>query len=130
MELRLDRFLMGERRTIGHLLIDGEQFCYTLEDRVRPEGEKVYGETAIPVGRYAIAMTYSPHFKMVLPLLKDVPGFEGIRIHAGNTEADTEGCILVGYNLAGDYISSSRLALAGLIDKLRLPTWITVANGD
>jgi len=130
MELHLDRFLMGERETIGHLYIDGEKFCYTLEDRVRPLGEKVPGQTAIPAGRYALAMTYSPRFKVVLPLLKDVPGFEGIRIHAGNTVRDTDGCILVGYNLEGDMISSSRLALAGLIDKLRLPAWITITNGD
>lgn len=130
MELSLVRFLRGERRTIGRLSIDGEKFCYTLEDRVRPDGVKVQGETAIPAGRYAMTMTYSPHFKAVLPLLLAVPGFEGVRIHAGNTEADTEGCILVGYNLDGDYISSSRLALAGLIDKLHLPAWITITNGD
>ena len=130
MELRLDRFLMGESETIGHLYIDDEKFCYTLEDRVRPAGEKVPGQTAIPAGRYEIAMTYSPRFKVVLPLLKNVPGFEGIRIHAGNTARDTEGCILVGHNLEGDMISSSRLALAGLIDRLRLPAWVTITNGD
>lgn len=130
MELRLERFLIGDRRTIGRLLIDGDKFCYTLEDKVREPGVKIYGQTAIPEGRYRITMTWSPHFKMVLPLVNDVPGFEGIRIHSGNTEADTEGCILVGYNLAGDYISSSRLALAGLIDRLRLPAWLTISNGD
>lgn len=130
MELRLERFLIGDRRTIGRLLIDGEKFCYTLEDKVREPGVKIYGQTAIPEGRYQITMTWSPRFKMVLPLVNDVPGFEGIRIHSGNTEADTEGCILVGYNLAGDYISSSRLALAGLIDRLRLPAWLTISNGD
>lgn len=130
MELRLDRFLIGERQTVGHLYIDGEKFCYTLEDRVRPAGQKVYGQTAIPAGRYAVDMTWSPRFKTVLPIVKDVPGFEGIRIHAGNTEADTDGCILVGYNLDGHAISSSRLALAGLIDKLRLPAWLTITNGD
>lgn len=129
MELLLDRILMGDRRTIGRLLVDGERLCYTLEDRVREDGVKVYGETAIPEGRYEIAMTYSPRFKTVLPLLLKVPGFEGIRIHAGNTEKDTEGCILVGFNLDGDYITSSRLALAALIDKLRLPAWITIKNG-
>jgi len=130
MELTIDRFLIGEKRTIGHLGIDGERLCYTLEDRVRPDGVKIPGETAIPAGRYAMTMTYSPRFKVVLPLLLNVPGFEGIRIHAGNTERDTEGCILVGYNLDGDYISSSRLALAALIDKLRLPAWITITNGE
>lgn len=130
MELRLERFLHGEKRTIGRLSIDGEKFCYTLEDKVRQVGVKVPGETAIPEGRYQITMTWSPRFKMVLPLVNDVPGFDGIRIHSGNTERDTEGCILVGYNLSGDYISSSRLALAGLIDRLRLPAWLTITNGD
>lgn len=130
MELTLDRILMGERRTIGRLFVDGERLCYTLEDQVRKDGAKIYGETAIPEGRYQIVMTYSPRFKMVLPLLMDVPGFEGIRIHSGNTERDTEGCILVGYNLEGNFITSSRLALAALIDKLRLPAWITITNGE
>lgn len=126
MELLLDRILLGERRTIGRLSVESEPLCYTLEDRVRADGAKIYGETAIPEGRYQIDMTYSPKFKMVLPLLVNVPGFEAIRIHSGNTETDTEGCILVGFNLDGDYISSSRLALAALIDKLRLPAWITI----
>jgi hypothetical protein len=129
MELQLVRFLKSERRTIGRLSIDGESFCYTLEDTVRPLGQKVPGETAIPEGRYDIAMTYSPRFKVVLPLLLKVPGFEGVRIHAGNTEADTEGCILVGYNLDGEAISSSRLALAGLIDRLTLPASVSVSRG-
>jgi hypothetical protein len=126
MELTLNRFKMEEKRTIGKLLIDGWFYCYTLEDTVRPLGVKSWGETAIPAGRYEIRMTYSPHFKAVLPILLDVPGFEGIRIHAGNTEADTEGCILVGHNLDGEYISSSRMALAGLLEKMRLPAWITI----
>lgn len=128
MELRLERFLIGEKATIGRLLIDGEKFCYTLEDQIRPKGVKVYGQTAIPEGRYQVTMTWSPRFKLVLPLVNDVPGFEGIRIHSGNTADDTEGCILVGYNLAGDHINSSRLALAGLIERLRLPAWITITQ--
>ena len=129
MKLHLERFLIGEQRTIGKLLIDGEFFCYTLEDRIREPGFKVYGATAIPAGTYDIAMTYSPRFKMVLPLLREVPDFDGIRIHAGNTESDTEGCILVGFDSGPDHIGSSRKALAALIDKLRLPATITIANG-
>ena len=129
MKLTLERFLIGEQRTIGRLLIDGEFFCYTLEDRVREPGFKVYGATAIPAGTYQIGMSYSARFKMVLPLLKQVPGFDGIRIHAGNTESDTEGCILVGHNLLHDRIGSSRMALADLIDRLQLPATITIING-
>lgn len=130
MDLTLRRFRLDHYRTIGRLSIDGTPFCYTLEDTVRPLGVKVPGATAIPAGRYALDMTWSPRFKMVLPLVKDVPGFEGVRIHSGNTEADTEGCILVGHNLDGGAISSSRMALADLIDRINLPAWLTITNGD
>jgi len=128
MELTLIRFDLDASRTIGRLYVDKASYCYTLEDTVRMDGVKVPGKTAIPTGRYAIAVTYSPRFKVVLPILLNVPGFDGIRIHAGNSAGDTEGCILVGHNLEGDYITSSRMALAGLIDKLHLPAWITITN--
>lgn len=99
--------------THGYLLIQDSQgkrhldFGYTLEDPVRDfnkdgdlkdEGEKkVYGRTAIPFGKYEGQITYSPAFGRDLPLIKNVPHFSGIRIHAGNTAKHTEGCILVGY---------------------------------
>src|SRR5512133_1213857 len=95
--------------TIGRLLIDQSVFCDTLEDAVRDlvdknhdgdyndEGEgKIYGGTAIPAGTYKITLEHSPHFGRKLPYLHDVPGFSGILIHAGNSAADTKGCILVG----------------------------------
>jgi len=69
--------------------------CYVLEDQVR-EGPKVYGRTAIPAGSYRIQITRSPRFARDLPLLLDVPGFSGIRIHTGNSHEDTEGCLLPG----------------------------------
>lgn len=102
MELRVKRKFFGENYTIGELLIDGEYFCDTLEDTVRPFGKngegKIAGQTAIPIGTYRVAMTYSQRFKRVLPQVLNVPFFEGIRIHPGNTAEDTHGCILVGKN--------------------------------
>lgn len=88
----------GDRNIIGDLFINDEFFCHTLEDEKRPDGLKVYGETAIPTGTYNIKLTYSNRFKKIMPLLLDVPMFKGIRIHGGNTSKDTLGCILVAFN--------------------------------
>jgi len=96
MRLELIRTECGKVCTIGELLIDGKHECHTLEDVVRADGVKVYGETAIPPGVYSVDITYSPRFKRDLPLLIGVQNFIGIRIHPGNTASDTEGCILVG----------------------------------
>lgn len=86
--------------TGGILLLDDNFFAYTLEDQVRM-GPKVPGETAIPAGRYKVTLSMSPHFRKVLPELHEVPGFAGVRIHGGNTAADTEGCILVARDRVG-----------------------------
>lgn len=78
---------------------DGELLGQTLEDpdrRLEHDGEKIDGDTAIPRGRYRISVTFSNRFKRLMPLIHDVPGFDGIRIHGGNTEADTHGCPLLG----------------------------------
>lgn len=112
MELLLKRRFLGERYTIGTLFIDGERFSDTLEDRVRnieKDGKgKVYGETAIPAGRYKVIVSRSPRFKRDLPRLLNVPHFEGILIHRGNTEKDTHGCILVGENkIKGKVVNST-----------------------
>ena len=87
MELTLQRTKKCEDFTRGTLSIEGIPFCDTLEP----------GRTAIPEGRYPLYVTRSPKFGRWLPLVNHVPGFEGIRIHAGNTAEDTEGCILVGH---------------------------------
>ena len=92
-------------RTIGDLFLDGHLFCQTLEDKVREE--KVYGQTAIPAGRYEVRGTYSKRFKVVMPQIMNVPGFEGIRIHSGNKPEHTEGCLLVGKEV-GDEVHKSR----------------------
>src|SRR5262245_59056606 len=101
MEMVLQRDDPTTERTIGHLFIDGQYQCFTLEDEIR-DGPKVMHETAIPVGRYRVVITRSQRFERMLPLLLDVPNFEGIRIHAGNTDKDTSGCILVGMSRSHD----------------------------
>ena len=109
----------GQSCTIGEMYVDGNFQCYTLEDVVRPANEKVFGETAIPAGRYRVTITYSPHFGCDLPLVNDVPNFSGVRIHPGNSAADTEGCILVGLGKTENTITQSRLAFSGLFAEIR-----------
>lgn len=119
MKLTLNRVQFDAACTIGQLLVDGAPECYTLEDIVRaPSAPKVFGQTAIPAGTYGVIVTFSPHFQRELPLLVNVPGFEGVRIHPGNTAADTEGCILVGVDRLADSIGHSRLAFDALFPKI------------
>lgn len=127
MKLRLIRIYLSSNYTIGKLYINDKYFCDTLEDKVRDtnkdgrfdNGEiKIHGETAIPYGTYRVIVNYSNHFQRNLPLLLNVPSFEGIRIHRGNTPADTEGCILLGENKTkGKVINSTQYELA-LTEKL------------
>jgi hypothetical protein len=111
MELEVLRKYFAETYTIGKLSTDGKYLCDTLEDKIRElhdinhdgdfdeSGEgKVYGKTAIPCGRYRVLYTYSMKLKRSLPILLDVPGFSGIRIHGGKNDTWSEGCILVGEN--------------------------------
>lgn len=127
MKLKLTRAQFEPTSTIGRLTVDGAQQCYTLEDYVRPTGApKVFGQTAIPAGTYGVIVTHSPHFLRDLPLLLNVPGFEGVRIHPGNTAADTEGCILVGMDRLADSIGRSRLAFDALFPKIQA----AIARGE
>lgn len=106
MKLELVRHYLGENYTIGKLSIDRKYFCDTLEDAVRPI--KIYGKTAIPFGTYKIILNESPRFGRVLPRLLNVPKFDGVLIHRGNTAEDTAGCILVGENrVKGKVINST-----------------------
>ena len=127
MKLLLERFYFGDRFTIGRLFVDEEYFGFTLEDQVRekegvPVTEwKIAGETAIPKGLYRVIIDHSEHFNRDLPHLLDVPGFDGVRIHPGNTDKDTEGCILVGRAWSGgDFIHESREAFETLFEKIKL----------
>lgn len=128
MELLLDRDIFTENSTTGKLSVDGVFECFTLEDKDRSltidmplqeiEEKKVYGKTAIPKGRYPVIITHSEHFGRDLPLLVNVPGYEGVRIHPGNVPADTLGCVLVGQARSVDQVINSRSAFAPLAEKI------------
>lgn len=117
MKLHLTRKIYTTNSTIGELLVDGKFQCFTLEDPVRPA--KVKGITAIPAGTYKIVITHSAKFGRDLPLLENVPNYEGIRIHPGNTAEHTEGCLLVGRTKAVDSIGTSKDAFNDLFGLLR-----------
>ena len=147
MELILERIAKRKTYTIGRLYIRqqvmdeylpgtaDEYFCDTLEPTWRDYQNgayKVKGRSAIPEGRYAVVISYSPKFKQWLPILLGVPKFEGVRIHAGNTAKDTEGCILVGQNREVGKLLDSRKWLYEVKQKIveakgrGEPVWITI----
>ena len=117
MKIQVKRSYFATTYTIGTMYIDGERFCDTLEDKNRDENHnghfdgdevKVKHETAIPFGTYKVVVTKSPRFGRDLPRLLDVPSFDGVLIHRGNTHEDTSGCILVGENkVKGKVINST-----------------------
>ena len=119
MKLLLKRKFLGSEYTIGDLFIDGDLLCNTIEDTVRDHNRdgdlndlregKIYGKTAIPYGIYDVELTMSPKFKRLLPLVKEVEHFTGIRIHRGNTASDSAGCILPGENkVKGKVLNSTK----------------------
>ena len=129
MKMKLVRTWFTDKSTIGKLYIDDVFFCYTLEDVVRPTGVKIKGETAIPYSTYKVIINHSQRCDKDLPLLLDVPNFEGIRIHAGNAAKDTEGCILVGmgYNPSNpDFILDSRTALVHVMGVMLGKNGVTI----
>ena len=116
MNLLLNRKYLKENYTIGKLYINDVYFCDTLEDKVVDvdksgkidNGEvKIYGQTAIPYGKYKVVLSYSPKFGRIMPRILDVSGFNGILIHIGNTIKDTDGCILVGRNKTVGMVNES-----------------------
>jgi hypothetical protein len=119
MKIELHRKYKKDGYTIGKLYINGKTICDTLEDEDRGltqdmteeeiRTKKVYGKTAVPIGKYKVVMTWSNRFRREMPLLLDVKGFSGIRIHAGNTAEDTEGCILCGMNSERGKVLNSRV---------------------
>lgn len=129
MELRVKRVALKSDYTIGRLYVNGEFFSDTLEDAVRDT--KIYGKTAIPCGTYKITMdVVSPKFKDrswskpydgKLPRLIDVPNYEGVLIHVGNTAEDTSGCLLVGQNRAVGKLVNSTQTFMSLMEKHLIP---------
>lgn len=117
--IHLRRTAKKSTYTIGKLYVNEEYFCDTIEDTDRGLSSdmdvseitklKIHGQTAIPTGTYNVVMTYSPRFKKIMPLLENVPGFSGIRIHSGNDSSDTEGCILPGQNKVVGKVINSRV---------------------
>ena len=121
MKLLLVREPSGDSCTHGKLYVNGVFECFTLEDKDRKleaGGEKIYGQTAIPRGTYEVIINFSQRFSRDMPLLLDVPGYSGVRIHAGNTIEDTEGCILVGGSRGDQRVNNSRVAFNKLFDQL------------
>ena len=158
MELVLTRIAKRRNYTIGRLAIIKEEneeyrtytheeyFCDTLEPTVlelktnvskdavlrSPAKAQSLKPFAIPEGRYAVVISYSQKFREWLPILLGVPAFSGIRIHAGNTAKDTQGCILVGRNQIVGKVLESRKWLYELKQKIVKakdkgePVWITI----
>lgn len=111
----LNRNIFTDKSTVGELLLDGVFNCYTLE---LPSRKHAGVKNCIPAGKYEVQITYSTRFKKDMPLLLNVPNYEGIRIHTGNSEADTDACILVGKSKANDWVGESVLAFNELYPKI------------
>jgi len=139
MELILERKELNDKSTIGELSINGVTECYILEDAVRDI--KIDSKTAIPYGRYKIIVTKSVRFSKMaghdvyLPLLLNVPGYEGVRIHSGNKPEDTEGCLLPGTTKGTNQVLNSKTAFIKLNDKINEAlkigeVWITIKKDN
>ena len=129
MELKLVRKYRCSNYCIDKLYINNEYFSDALEDPDRGLTDtmsleeikkiKVKGNTCIPYGTYNVTITYSPRFKKNLPLINNVKGFEGIRIHSGNTPQDTEGCLLLGFNRVKGQVVDSRITVSKFITQIQ-----------
>ena len=129
MDLKLERKYRNNNYCIDKLYINGKYFSDVLEDPDRGLTDsmsleeikriKIKGNTCIPYGTYHITITYSPRFKKNLPLLNNVKGFDGIRIHSGNKPQDTEGCLLPGFNKVKGQVINSKVTTDKLIAQIQ-----------
>ena len=129
MELKLERKYRSNNYCIDKLYINGKYFSDVLEDPDRGLTDtmsleeiqkiKIKGNTCIPYGTYNVTITYSPRFKKNLPLINNVKGFDGIRIHSGNKSQDTEGCLLPGFNKVKGQVIDSRVTTDKLIAQIQ-----------
>jgi hypothetical protein len=129
MEIEVRRKEFTPISTISEVYVDGKFECYAIEDMDRGlldsmseteiKSKKIHGVTAIPKGRYKIVISFSNRFQKYLPELIGVKGFAGIRIHSGNTSADSEGCILPGTTKALNFVGSSVKAFTALFAKMK-----------
>lgn len=120
MKLKVIRETFTDESTIGKLYINDKYHCYTLEDKVRET--KIPNVTAIPKGTYEVILNFSNRFQQVMPLLLNVPGFEGVRIHWGNYSKDTDGCILLGSTKAVNMIGNSVTQYKAFMAELKKAT--------
>ena len=130
MELATHRIIFADNYTISDFIASGNFLSNCLEDKDRcltsdmPLSQinkiKVFGQTAIPKVKYEVVLDFSDHFQMIMPHILNVPGWDGVRIHSGNTDKDTEGCLLLGtYNpQVKDFVSNSRTYIDILMDIL------------
>lgn len=126
MELKLTRRWLTKDSTIGDLTVNGQWECFVIEDNYPTPWVKTPAKTAIPVGHYEVIVNLSNRFKVDMPLLLNVPQYQGIRIHPGNTSADTEGCLLPGRQRDVDKVLESRLAYDALFTKIKA----AIAKGE
>lgn len=129
MQIKVVRKTFTKESTIGELFINDKFFCYTLEDYDRDSNKdgdiddsgeaKVYGLTAIPRGKYNLVLSFSNRFQKYLPEIQNVKGFEGIRIHNGNTAAHSHGCLLLGTTKANNFVGASVAAMTKFMSELK-----------
>lgn len=144
MTIKVIRKTYTDKSTISDVYIDDKFICYILEDKDRGllqqmsteeiKKKKQYAVTAIPLGKYEVIVTYSNRFKKDLPLLLNVPGYEGVRIHPGNTDANTEGCLLPGSSKSTDFVGESKKAFEVLFNHIKQAiakkekVWVEILN--
>ena len=125
MEIKVIRNILANDYTVGKLYANDEYICDTIEDKYRKiekKEDKIYGLTAIPCGRYPVVLDFSSKYSKMMPHILDVPFFEGIRIHPGNSDEDSLGCIIVGNfvpGVAGGWVADSKITYNKVFAKLK-----------